>query len=75
MTTVFQLVDKIGRRKFEDAGLAPQVISRAISEGLMPPGWFPVVRGLCHEKGIPVPEELFRWTDKRKSPRKQGSAA
>lgn len=61
--------DTIGRDRFAKAtGYGPQVISRAIVENIMPAGWYRDVRDVCGGLGVEVPDHLFRWTDKRKTP-------
>lgn len=68
MQTVDEFIKTIGRADFtEETGFSPQVISRAIVENIMPPGWFVAVRDLCASRGIETPEWLFRWADKRKA--------
>ena len=67
MDTVSDFITRIGRDRFtKETGFLPQVISRAISENIMPAGWFPAVRDLCNASGEPVPEHLFRWTSRQK---------
>jgi hypothetical protein len=70
MKSVSAFIEDIGRNKFAaETGYAQQVISRAISDNVMPPGWFLDVRDkVCANSGVAVPEHLFRWVDKRKSP-------
>lgn len=68
METVKDFITRIGRDRFtEETGLLPQVISRAITENTMPPGWFPAVREICLARGEDVPEHLFRWARKRRT--------
>ena len=67
--TVSDLLEIIGRDRFTaETGFKPQVISRAVVENIMPAGWYLAVRAICEREGIAVPEELFRWADRRKSP-------
>lgn len=74
--TVSELIEKIGRPRFTQAtGYSPQIISRAMTENLMPSGWYPDVRALCEADGIDVPEHLFRWTNRRQVGAKRGAAA
>lgn len=69
MKTVSDMIDTIGRGTFADrTGHGQQVISRAIRENVMPAAWYVDVRDLCAEMGVEVPEHLFRWSCKRKSP-------
>lgn len=69
METVEHLITKLGRdRVAREAKLGQQVLSRAISENLMPAGWYPAIRDLCRDDGRECPEHLFRWADKRRRP-------
>ena len=69
MQTVSDLLETIGRDRFmAETGFKPQVISRAVVENIMPSGWYLAVRTICEREGVAVPDELFRWSDKRKSP-------
>lgn len=76
MQTVSDFIAKVGRDRFtEGTGYSPQVISRAISENIMPAGWYVRVRdSVCNPLRIPVPEHLFRWDDRRKTPAHVGAA-
>lgn len=56
-------------------GFAQQSVSRAITENLMPSSWYLDVRDFCEQRSLPVPEHLFRWIGKRKSPDKPREAA
>lgn len=67
MKTVEHLFAELGRDRIaREAGLKAQVLSRAVSENLMPSGWYPAIRDLCREDGRECPEHLFRWSDKRR---------
>lgn len=70
METVASFINEtIGREAFAKAtGFSQQVISRAIVENIMPAGWYRDVRALCGAQCVAVPDHLFRWVDKRKSP-------
>lgn len=70
MQTVSEFIEEVGRDKFTaETGYSAQVISRAITDNIMPPGWYVTVRDVvCGPREIAVPEHLFRWADKRKSP-------
>ncbi len=69
MQTVTEFIEGVGRERFTaETGFAPQVISRAIVDNIMPAGWYLAVRSICERDKIGVPEHLFRWADKRKSP-------
>ncbi len=56
----------VGRDRFtSETGFSPQVISRAITEDVMPSGWFLIVSDLCDRHGLETPQHLFRWADRR----------
>ena len=68
MKTVTEFLNTVGRQDFRaSTGIPEQSLTRAISDNLMPAAWFRDVRDFCTERGIEVPEGLFRWSDKRKS--------
>lgn len=75
METVHDLIAKIGRDTFTaETGFSPQVISRAITENLMPSGWYLVVNDLCQRNGVETPQHLFRWADRRARAAASGAA-
>lgn len=74
MQTVTELFTRLGRDRItREAGHKPQVLSRAAVENVMPSGWYPSIRSMCETDGIPVPEHLFRWRDRRNA--SEGDAA
>lgn len=76
MTVDHFINNVIGRAAFTEAtGYSQQVVSRAISENLMPAGWYRDVRDLCAVRREPCPDHLFRWVDKRRSPDPSREAA
>ena len=77
MQTVAEFIKYVGRDKFTtETGFSAQVISRAITDNLMPSGWYVTVRDVvCAPRRLPVPEHLFRWADKRKSPSVSASSS
>ena len=73
MQTVSEIIAQIGRADVVRGVPAPESsVSRAIKDNLMPAHWYPSMRALGSTKGVSVPLELFRWSDKRRSP---GSAS
>lgn len=76
MQSVREFIDTVGRDKFSaETGFSAQVISRAITENIMPSGWYVTIRDVvCSPRGIDTPEHLFRWADKRKSSRVSASS-
>ena len=77
MQTVSDFIEAVGRDKFTtETGYSAQVISRAITDNIMPSGWYVTVRdAVCAPRRISVPEHLFRWADKRKSPSVSASSS
>lgn len=74
--TVADFIAQADREAFVgETGFAQQSVSRAIAENLMPASWYRDVRNFCAARDLPVPEHLFRWIDKRKSPDKPREAA
>lgn len=69
MMTVSEFMKAIGRNNVAALGISQQAISRAITEDVMPSGWYLAVRALCEEAGVEVPEHLFRWFDRRAASR------
>lgn len=67
--SVSDIIAKIGRADIVREVPAPESsVSRAIKDNLMPAHWYPSVASLGDKKGIAVPMNLFRWSDKRRSP-------
>ena len=61
MQTVTELFAAIGRERIrKEAGYGQQVLSRAVTDNLMPAHWYFDIRRMCEEDGIPCPEHLFR---------------
>lgn len=59
--TVQEFIAHVGRDEFKRSlGYSPQLISRAVSENVMPARWFLRVRDLCSAFGVPTPEHLFK---------------
>lgn len=68
--TVKALVKTIGRDRFQSAlGHKPQVVSRAMAEGVMPAHWYWGVRDLCNAVGVVTPEHLFKGYQDRIAPK------
>lgn len=68
MENVSDLIARIGRADFaQDGGFSQQSISRAITENMMPAGWYIAVRRMCGARDIATPEHLFRWAENRKN--------
>lgn len=75
MRTVSEFIEQVGRSDFTSwTGYTPQVISRAISENLMPSGWYMDVKSLCKDRGMDTPDHLFRWSKKLPDERKKGAS-
>lgn len=65
MQTVTELFAAIGRERIrKEAGYGQQVLSRAVTDNLMPAHWYFDIKRLCDEKGVECPEHLFRWRSK-----------
>lgn len=61
MKTVQDFFDKVGRKEFEEyTGAKQQVISRAITENVMPSHWFIDARDMAEKNGLEINENLFR---------------
>jgi hypothetical protein len=66
--TVRDFIAHVGRDRFQTAtGYSTQLVTRALSTGLMPSGWYLNVRSFCNTLGVMVPEHLFRWDQKQSS--------
>lgn len=42
-------------------GVNQPTLSMAIKRGRLPSAWFPHIRQLAQEAGVPAPEHLFAW--------------
>lgn len=63
MITMAKFLDDLVRNDFISVyGFCASDISRAAGQKLFPAGWFPYVRDLCAERGVAMPEHLFRWS-------------
>ena len=61
METVADLFTALGRDRIRnELGHGQQVLSRAVSDNVMPAHWFFGLRDLCDRQGIACPEHLFR---------------
>ena len=62
--TMKEWLSLVGRQRFEtETGRSAQLVSRAVSEGLMPPGWYKTTRDWCVRNNFDVPDHLFKWTE------------
>lgn len=62
MTTVRQFLDEVGRENVLALGFKAQDVSRAVTTGLFPAGWYPFLRDLAAAQGRSCPDHIFRWS-------------
>lgn len=61
-TIVATICDALGRKTVaERLGVRPTAVSNAVTDGRFPARWFPVVRGMCEERGLDCPENAFNF--------------
>lgn len=73
--TIEKFISNVGRSRFErELGLKTQLVTRAISDGLMPSPWARDVRIWCEARGVKFPEHLFKWRDLLNDADKSGDA-
>lgn len=62
--TIKDLIEVADRPTFEkEVGVKTQLVTRALSEDVMPPRWYIAVRNYCVSRGFAVPDHLFKWHD------------
>jgi hypothetical protein len=65
MNDVSKFLKVANRQDFRKAlNLSDQSLTRAISENVMPAGWYAGARDFCDGLGVELPEHLFRWHDR-----------
>jgi len=62
MTDIKTFIDSVGRSEIAALGFRQQEISRAIRDGVFPSGWYIGLKNLSSQRGIELPERLFRWS-------------
>lgn len=65
MQTVRSFIEQVGRREFEvHLDVSAQAVSRAMTDNIMPAGWYLGAAEIAAAKKVPVSKDLFRWTHK-----------
>jgi hypothetical protein len=66
--TVEQFLKRVGRQRFqEENGRSVQLLTRAVTENVMPASWYLGVRDWCVRNKFDVPDHLFRWSHGKSS--------
>lgn len=60
--SVVLICDQLGRKAMSHAlGVRPSAISNAVAENCFPSKWYLVVKGLCEQRGLECPDDLFAF--------------
>ena len=63
MTTVFEIVDAVGRANLRDKlGVSDTAISNALSRKRFPSKWYRLVNSECLSLGVECPMDLFSFS-------------
>ena len=62
MVTTHEVADALGRKEMAARiGVGLTAISAAVCDGKFRPAWYMTIRQMAAEKGVDVPDDLFRW--------------
>ena len=63
--SVLEISNQLGRGNIASRiGVTGGAVTEAIRNGAFPSSWFIAMRELGDERGVEVPEDLFRWKGK-----------
>ncbi len=62
MITTHEVADALGRSEMATRiGVGLTAISAAVCDGKFRPAWYKTMREMAAEKGVEIPDSLFRW--------------
>lgn len=62
MNLAEHIADALGRKRIQLlVGRTQSAVSNAVSAGLFPASWYPVIRDECDRQGVDCPAEAFRF--------------
>ncbi len=62
MITTHEVADTLGRKEMAARiGVGLTAISAAVCDGMFRPAWYKTMCEMGAEKGVEIPDRLFRW--------------